>query len=68
MPLFEFQCKECEHKFEELVTNDAELVKCPKCKSNNVAKLLSTFSASASSSGSISGGTQSSSQCSSGFS
>ena len=47
MPLYEYQCKKCEKKFEILVSF-SELdnpVKCPDCGSEETEKLLSTFSA-----------------------
>lgn len=46
MPIYSFMCKNCNHKFTELVNvtdNDNEL-KCPKCNSKNLEKLLTTFS------------------------
>lgn len=42
MPIFEFQCEECGEVFEELVLgSDVSKVKCKKCKSSNVKKLIS---------------------------
>ena len=49
MPLFEFRCKKCGKKFEELVmsaTKDEKL-NCPHCGSTRVEKLISTFAAGA---------------------
>jgi len=67
MPLFEYKCSECDHKFEELVANSESKVTCPKCASEKVSKLLSVFAASGtSSSGSLLPSAQSS--CGSGFS
>ncbi|MCK4632173.1 MAG: zinc ribbon domain-containing protein [candidate division Zixibacteria bacterium] len=67
MPIFEFRCKECEHKFEELVSTSEAKVVCPKCSSDSTEKLLSTFSsAGGRQSGASSSGGQSS--CGSGFS
>lgn len=40
MPIFEYQCKTCGARFEEIVLNN-EAVCCPKCKSEDTAKLLS---------------------------
>ncbi len=45
MPIFEFRCKECEHKFEELVSTSETGIACPKCGSDSTERLLSTFSA-----------------------
>lgn len=54
MPLYEYQCKKCEEKFETLVSLSKldEPVKCPKCGSDETEKLLSTFCASVGSSSS----------------
>ena len=43
MPLYEFACRKCEHTFETLVRNDAELtsVACPECQAAEVERLLS---------------------------
>lgn len=40
MPIYEYQCKACKAKFEELATAD-EAVSCPSCKSTDTAKLVS---------------------------
>ena len=58
MPLFEFKCKKCGKKFEELVmssTRDEE-INCPYCGSTRTEKMLSTFSSGAKNSGNASGG------------
>lgn len=31
MPFFDYECKNCNNKFSELVKNFDEIVKCPKC-------------------------------------
>ena len=43
MPLYEYKCQRCGYRFEKLVFGNEE-IKCPKCKSKDVKKLLSTFS------------------------
>ncbi|MEI7812663.1 MAG: zinc ribbon domain-containing protein [Ignavibacteria bacterium] len=45
MPIFEYQCKDCNQKFEVLHKSSEcrEEVICPKCNSANNKKLLSTF-------------------------
>ncbi len=45
MPIFEFRCKLCCNKFEELVFKNSDLnnIKCPKCQSTEVEKLVSVF-------------------------
>jgi len=52
MPLFEYICFKCEHKFEELVLKSDDQVVCPKCGSQEVAKQISAFSSSSLTSGS----------------
>lgn len=43
MPIFEFECRDCSNKFEEL-TKMQEKICCPQCKSYNLRKLISAFS------------------------
>ena len=46
MPLFEFVCKKCGSKFEKIVFSiDKEKIECPECKSKDVEKQFSVFSA-----------------------
>ena len=45
MPIYEYACRSCEHRFEELVSRYGTLVACPQCTSGDVSQLLSTFSA-----------------------
>ncbi|MBR5077318.1 MAG: zinc ribbon domain-containing protein [Victivallales bacterium] len=46
MPIYEYSCKECDHKFSHLHKRLGEAApNCPKCGSANVKKLFSTFSA-----------------------
>lgn len=45
MPLFEFECNQCNEVFEELIAaKDVEKVQCPKCASVDIKKLLSSGS------------------------
>ena len=45
MPLFEFICSDCSHKFETLILDTAKSQNtCPKCGSHKTEKQLSTFS------------------------
>jgi len=48
MPLYEYQCKKCEKRFEALVSfrNSDKPAECPHCGSKDTEKLLSTFCAS----------------------
>jgi len=43
VPIFEYICQECEHKFEALVYGQ-EKASCPKCQSKKLAPQLSVFS------------------------
>jgi putative FmdB family regulatory protein len=44
MPLFEFTCRSCGHRFETLVLGSRR-ASCPKCSSGDLEKLYSTFAA-----------------------
>jgi putative FmdB family regulatory protein len=35
MPLFDYICQDCGHRFEALVRNREEKAECPQCKSTN---------------------------------
>lgn len=53
MPIYEYKCSKCGYAFEELVKSwQKNTVTCPKCSSKKVGRMLSVFSASASSVGS----------------
>jgi putative FmdB family regulatory protein len=42
VPLYEYQCKKCKHRFEKIQSfSDAPIKKCPSCGANAVEKLLS---------------------------
>ncbi|WP_028583563.1 FmdB family zinc ribbon protein [Desulfogranum mediterraneum] len=43
MPIFEYQCRDCKHQFELLVTSSqqGEPIQCPQCKSTDVTKNIS---------------------------
>lgn len=44
MPLYEYQCKDCGHEFEELVSmSEADRVACEKCGGRRTQRLMSTF-------------------------
>ena len=43
MPLYEYECRDCGTRFEQLVMNRAVEVACRSCGSGQVAQLLSTF-------------------------
>lgn len=43
MPTYDYQCKACEHRFEQFQSiTAAPIRKCPKCKKNKVQRLIST--------------------------
>jgi putative FmdB family regulatory protein len=45
MPLFEYQCRDCNKQFTFLsgVVSDNQEAQCPRCKSANLSKLMSRF-------------------------
>ena len=45
MPIFEYLCKTCEHRFEAIV-NGSTVVECPSCASQRLEKQLSVFATS----------------------
>jgi len=42
MPIFEYACKSCGKEFEALVRKNQDTPSCPKCKSEDLEKLIST--------------------------
>ena len=46
MPIYEYACRACGHRFETLVRRpDHDVVECAKCHSHDLEKLISTFAA-----------------------
>lgn len=47
MPLYEFQCKQCGHRFEKLYkhTETGDNLNCTRCGSSELRRLISGFSA-----------------------
>ncbi|MBI2931393.1 MAG: zinc ribbon domain-containing protein [Planctomycetes bacterium] len=43
MPVYEYRCRKCDEKFEELVRNERQKIACPKCRTKKVEKLFSVF-------------------------
>jgi len=43
MPLFDFRCRACDHKFEVLVRHDTPPVVCPACQASDPERQLSVF-------------------------
>jgi putative FmdB family regulatory protein len=50
MPLYEYQCRACDHQF-ELLVRESTALECPKCTGKDLEKQLSVFAVSAPSSG-----------------
>jgi putative FmdB family regulatory protein len=50
MPLFEYRCESCGHRFEQL-TRAGVTPSCPKCQGEQLQKQLSTFAVSVQASG-----------------
>ena len=45
MPIFEYECRQCQHEFELLVPNsDKDRVQCPECGAGEAKRKLSVFS------------------------
>ena len=47
MPIYEYHCRECDNRFERLVsmsTKDTD-VECPACQKKDVERVLSVFAA-----------------------
>lgn len=43
MPIYEYECADCGHEFEFLVSGSEAKPECPKCRSIEVKKLFSAF-------------------------
>ncbi|MBC7363915.1 MAG: zinc ribbon domain-containing protein [Candidatus Aminicenantes bacterium] len=44
MPIYEYICLKCQHKFEYVILPGKEVkISCPKCQSSEVKKLISAF-------------------------
>lgn len=44
MPIYEFECEQCERRFEELVAGGTESIECPRCGSRRTRRLISAVS------------------------
>ena len=69
MPLYEYKCKACGHRFEVLqrMGEGAAGIECPRCGQEAAEKLLSTFAASTSGSGTSAAAPCGGGGCGSGF-
>jgi putative FmdB family regulatory protein len=45
MPIFEYVCKQCDHRFEAIVLGQQK-VRCPKCESKKLQQQISKFAVS----------------------
>jgi len=45
MPIYEFECRKCGARFEELLgmTQDTSEIRCPKCNASDPKRLMSMF-------------------------
>lgn len=45
MPIYEYQCRDCEHIFDQLRRRDEmdDAIDCPKCNSSETKRKLSVF-------------------------
>ena len=43
MPIYEYECRKCGARFEELLKRADEKVNCPKCGSSRLTKQFSTL-------------------------
>lgn len=67
MPLYEYSCASCKHVFEVLImsASEADTVRCSRCQSPDVSKLMSAANFSGASSASSTSPAQSSGACTS---
>jgi putative FmdB family regulatory protein len=68
MPLYEYQCRDCGHRFEVLqrMGEGSERVSCPECGQSQVDKQFSTFASASSGAIQASGGSAIGAGCGSG--
>ncbi len=43
MPIYEYLCEKCSHRFERLVRSQGAEVSCPGCQSRKVKRMPSVF-------------------------
>ena len=43
MPLYEYKCQACGHRFEVLMLRESQTVECPQCAGQSVERLISMF-------------------------
>ncbi|MDB5101822.1 MAG: hypothetical protein JWM80_6243 [Cyanobacteria bacterium RYN_339] len=47
MPIYEYRCEPCGHRFEAYLASSAEQASCPLCAGTQLNRLMSTFASSA---------------------
>ena len=62
MPIFEYVCRECNHRFEQLIQGSAE-ANCPRCHTPKPEKQFSAFGVGAPSKWSTTGGGEACGTC-----
>ncbi|MDK2745622.1 MAG: zinc ribbon domain-containing protein [Nitrospira sp.] len=62
MPIFEYVCRECNHRF-ELLTHGSTAAVCPKCKATELDKQFSSFGVGATAGWASSGGSGACGSC-----
>lgn len=43
MPIYEYRCKACDHRFETLVFSSSDRVACPSCGTEELTRMFSVF-------------------------
>ncbi len=43
MPIYEYECRQCGHRFEYLVLSQSPAAACPECQNKDVEQLISAF-------------------------
>ena len=58
MPIYEYCCRQCGEKFEEFrrISEADQKARCPKCRSEETERMLSSFASVSTGSGSCGGG------------
>jgi putative FmdB family regulatory protein len=46
MPLYEYTCRQCKTRFEELVMGSGATPRCPSCRSADLERMMSVFAVS----------------------
>jgi len=41
MPIYEYECRQCGHRFEYLVLSKSPAAKCPSCQNEDLTQLIS---------------------------